>query len=85
MTGASGFVATHVVQQLLNDGYQVRGTVRSLANSAKVEPLEQLNQKFRNSRNSLELIEADLIRPESIDRLFCLNIFQDWKQHDMIP
>jgi len=29
VTGASGFLATHVVTQLLQDGYQVIGTVRS--------------------------------------------------------
>ena len=60
MTGSSGYLATHCVQQLLQDGYKVRGTVRSLKNKAKVDPLRSL--EFANER--LELIEADL---ENID------------------
>ena len=31
VTGANGFVAIYVVQRLLQEGYAVRGTVRSLA------------------------------------------------------
>ena len=30
VTGASGFIATHVVEQLLERGYKVNGTVRDL-------------------------------------------------------
>jgi len=29
VTGASGFIATHIVDQLLQAGYRVRGTVRT--------------------------------------------------------
>lgn len=36
VTGASGYVASHVVHNLLKAGYRVRGTVRSLKNAAKV-------------------------------------------------
>ena len=37
VTGASGFVATHVIKQLLQQGhYYVRGTVRSLKKEEKV-------------------------------------------------
>lgn len=36
VTGASGFIAKHVVLQLLNEGYHVRGTVRSPARGAEV-------------------------------------------------
>lgn len=57
MTGASGYVASHIVQQLLQEGYSVRGTVRSLKNESKIKPLRDLN----NSQNSLELIEANLL------------------------
>ncbi len=28
VTGASGFIAKHIVKQLLDGGYEVRGTVR---------------------------------------------------------
>jgi nucleoside-diphosphate-sugar epimerase len=36
VTGGSGFVATHLVSQLLDRGYTVRASVRSLASAAKV-------------------------------------------------
>ena len=43
VTGASGFIATHVVQQLQQTGeYLVRGTVRSLNNPKKLDPLKKL-------------------------------------------
>jgi dihydroflavonol-4-reductase len=44
VTGASGFIALHCVRELLEQGYQVRGTVRNLASEAKLRrallPLE---------------------------------------------
>ena len=37
VTGASGFIATHLIKQLLEqDRYHVRGTVRSLKKEEKV-------------------------------------------------
>ncbi|KAI1707375.1 3-beta hydroxysteroid dehydrogenase/isomerase family domain-containing protein [Ditylenchus destructor] len=57
VTGASGYVALHCVQQLLAAGYNVRGTVRSLKNESKVEPLRQL----KGAQERLELVEADLV------------------------
>ena len=64
VSGASGFLAMHVVKQLLDSGeYIVRGTVRSLANEKKVEPLKTLCPK--NAEHQLELVEADLTKKES--------------------
>ena len=37
VTGASGFIAKHIVLQLLDQGYRVRATVRSRAKEAEVE------------------------------------------------
>jgi len=53
VTGISGYVASHVADQLLKAGYKVRGTVRSLKNEAKVKPLRALGD--------IELVEADLL------------------------
>uniref|UniRef100_A0A914DSQ0 NAD-dependent epimerase/dehydratase domain-containing protein n=1 Tax=Acrobeloides nanus TaxID=290746 RepID=A0A914DSQ0_9BILA len=61
VTGASGYVGSHCVQQLLTSGYNVRGTVRSLKNKEKVQPLRNL----RHARERLELVEADLMEPNS--------------------
>ena len=44
VTGASGFIATHIVKLLLEKGFIVRGTVRSLKNQDKVNELINLQQ-----------------------------------------
>lgn len=36
VTGASGYIALHVIRQLLDAGHRVRGTVRSLAREAEL-------------------------------------------------
>ncbi|WP_040803647.1 SDR family oxidoreductase [Nocardia concava] len=50
VTGASGFVAGHVIQELLERGYRVRGTVRSVRRAAAVADVLP----------GVELVEADL-------------------------
>lgn len=42
VTGASGYIATELVKQLLEKGYNVRGTVRSVSDPTKTEPLTLL-------------------------------------------
>lgn len=63
VTGATGFIAAHIVKQLLDGGCHVRGTVRSLKNSSGVDPLKALP----GGSDRLELVEADLTRPGSFD------------------
>ena len=58
VTGATGYIATHIVQQLLQAGYRVRGTVRSLKNEEKVKPLYELCPE---ANDKLELVECDLL------------------------
>src|SRR4051812_32753607 len=53
VTGATGFVAGHCIADLLEHGYPVRGTVRSLADPARVAHLRALG-------GDLELVTADL-------------------------
>ncbi len=65
VTGASGFIAGHCVAALLADGYRVRGTVRSLANRAKVRHLDAVG---RAHDDRLELVEADLTSDAGWDR-----------------
>ncbi|GIY24203.1 putative uncharacterized oxidoreductase YDR541C [Caerostris extrusa] len=57
VTGASGFIALHIIQLLQREGYRVRGTVRNLKNDAKLRPLYNLCPE---ARYPLELVEADL-------------------------
>jgi nucleoside-diphosphate-sugar epimerase len=58
VTGASGYIAGHCVRELLEHGYRVRGTVRSLADTRKTEHLRRMAAALDGS---LELVEADLM------------------------
>jgi nucleoside-diphosphate-sugar epimerase len=54
-----------VCLSFLRDGtFQVRGTVRDSQNAKKVEPLRKA---FGELFNNLELVNADLLQPESLD------------------
>ncbi|CAL8468857.1 g8398 [Coccomyxa elongata] len=64
VTGAGGFVATELVKQLLEKGYNVRGSVRSLSNADKVQHLIKLGSALPGK---LELTEADLLEEGSFD------------------
>lgn len=62
VSGISGFIASWVAHGALKLGYRVRGTVRSLANEAKVKHLRDL---CPGSRYKVELVEADLLDEQS--------------------
>ncbi len=64
VTGASGYIASWIVQYLLEEGYHVRGTVRSTKAYAKIEHLQKMQEKFPDM---LDLFEADLMKPGSFD------------------
>lgn len=57
VTGASGFIALHCIDQLLEAGHQVRGTVRSL--KRRDELVEALKKTGRDT-SKFALFEADL-------------------------
>ncbi|KAL3142279.1 hypothetical protein ABBQ38_002622 [Trebouxia sp. C0009 RCD-2024] len=66
VTGVSGYIGSEVVKQLLEKGYTVRGTVRSKANTSKVQHLLKLSDALPGN---LELFEADLLKVEDFDEV----------------
>ena len=62
VSGASGFIACHVIQQLQRAGYRVRGTVRSLKNEQKCQPIREL---CPDAKHPVELVEADLLKEDT--------------------
>lgn len=58
VTGANGHLGFNLTKSLLAAGHRVRASVRSLAETAKIAPLEALG--------SVELVEAELSRPDQL-------------------
>lgn len=63
VTGANGFIGAQIVRGLLERGYRVRGTVRSVSNPKKSEHLTSLP----GANEQLELVEAQLLEEGSYD------------------
>jgi dihydroflavonol-4-reductase len=58
VTGASGFIAIHCIIQLLEQGYPVRGTLRSMN---RENELRKTIAKFVQADERLTFIQADLL------------------------
>lgn len=63
VTGASGFIGLHCVLQLLEQGYRVRGTVRSEGRAHELRKAMEVNADADLAKQ-LEIVEADLTRDE---------------------
>ena len=63
VTGANGYIASHLVKQLLERGYRVRGTARNIEDDTKVGHLKALP----GAEERLELIQADLLTDGAFD------------------
>lgn len=63
VTGASGFIASYVIRELLDNGYTVRGTVRGLTEGNNYEYLTSLP----GAAGRLELVQAELLTEGSYD------------------
>ncbi|MBT3788444.1 MAG: aldehyde reductase [Alphaproteobacteria bacterium] len=61
VTGASGFIGLHCIHQLLQGGYDVRGTVRS---AARGEQVRKILADHLSDTNALSFAVVDLTRDE---------------------
>jgi dihydroflavonol-4-reductase len=66
VTGASGFVALHTIIQLLQQGYKVRATLRTLSREAEVR--EAVGKQVE-IKDNLEVIGADLTQDPGWDKV----------------
>jgi nucleoside-diphosphate-sugar epimerase len=64
VTGAAGFIAGHVITDLLDDGHVIHATVRDLGDDAKRAHLDVLRERYPGK---LQCFEADLLEPGSLD------------------
>lgn len=74
VTGATGYVAAHVIDQLLKKGYRVRGTVRSLSSSKT----DYLRSRFQEHTSNLELVEATDLEADGVFDQACISA--KWNQ-----
>lgn len=63
MTDATSFVSSHIIQQLQNEGHQVRGTVASL--QEEEERVKTLQELCPEAKYKLEVVEADPAKGDS--------------------
>ena len=64
VTGASGYIGLHVIAQLIDRGYLVKGSLRSRDRESEVR---NALSKVVNTENKLEICELDLLKDEGWD------------------
>jgi dihydroflavonol-4-reductase len=64
VTGGSGFVGSYCIIDLLNAGYQVRATIRSLSKSSVVKNALKKSGIAESSLDRISFVEADLGKDE---------------------
>ena len=62
VTGASGYIALHCILELLNNGYEVKGSLRDLKREDEVR--NSLGTEFNN--DNLEFCKLNLLNDEQI-------------------
>ncbi len=65
VTGASGYVAGHCILRLLNDGYHVRGSLRSLGRAGEVRRWLTKVRGGVDPGDALSFVEAELTDADS--------------------
>jgi dihydroflavonol-4-reductase len=65
VTGASGFIGTHCILELLNHNYQVKGTVRKLD---RAEKIRAILKNHNENPDNIEFAQAELTDPHSWEK-----------------
>ena len=60
VTGASGFIGSHCIIDLLSHGYHVKGTVRDLNRVTQIQSILKKNTEYTNN---IEFVETELTDP----------------------
>lgn len=63
VSGATGFIAQHIIHEFLEKGYSVIATVRTKKKASNLSDL------FRNEQLSFEIV-SDLLNPDSFEHVF---------------
>ena len=69
VTGASGFIGTHCVVQLLEQGYKVRGTLRNLD---REKHWRDVFSRHTQATDQLEFVQTDLLTVCFPDNTACV-------------
>ena len=69
VTGVNGHIGNHIVRDLLEHGYCVKGSVRSLTDPSKVDHVLQ-HAKDLGVEDRLELVEGDVRDLDAVNRAF---------------
>jgi dihydroflavonol-4-reductase len=67
VTGASGFIATHTIIEMLNHGYKVRGTVRPLTDKDWSDPNRHNISAYALSKTLSEKAAWDFAKANDLD------------------
>ncbi len=59
VTGATGYIGSQLVKNLIHDGYTIRGCVRDASREDKVSYLKEMNNA---GPGSIELFSRDLFK-----------------------
>ena len=66
VTGASGYIGSHIVANLLSKGSEVRATVRDASDPERVNHLKSMEI---SEGGNLEIVEMDLLDGDSVNRV----------------
>lgn len=62
VTGASGYLALNVINQLAKEPHKIRATVRNVNDKKKIEIIQNA---AKGSKHPIEIVNADLLKPET--------------------